>query len=343
MSTFVPRISSVLLVFCCLLFGQDPKSQNPSPPAEPQTGAPAQPAPSAQPGTNPSPQQEPAPPPAAEQPEKPSTEKAEAKPAAPRSSEQEAWDLLDSACGGDNTRQRADAVRVLGLMPGDPKALKMAEKALTDEKPEARAAAANALGEMKSRSSIPKLTKALDDEDPTVALAAAHALDLMHDDRAYDVYYEILTGERKSNKGLIASQAATLKDPKKLAMLGFSEGIGFIPFAGIGWEAFRAIKKDDSSPVRVAAAKVLAKDPDPASKKALEDAAGDKSWLVRTAALESLAKRGDPRALETVELYMSDDKDEVKYTAAAATLHLMAIRDAKPVMKKKPVVRRRSK
>ena len=133
----------------------NPKSQNPSPPAEPQTGAPAQPAPSAQPGTNPSPQQEPAPPPAAEQPQKPSTEKAEAKPAAPRSSEQEAWDLLDSACGGDNTRQRADAVRVLGLMPGDPKALKMAEKALTDEKPEVRAAAANALGEMKSRSSIP--------------------------------------------------------------------------------------------------------------------------------------------------------------------------------------------
>src|SRR5437868_10288829 len=96
MSTFVPRISSVLLVFCCLLFGQDPKSQNPSPPAEPQTGAPAQPAPSAQPGTNPSPQQEPAPPPAAEQPEKPSREKAEAKPAAPRSRSEEHTSELQS-------------------------------------------------------------------------------------------------------------------------------------------------------------------------------------------------------------------------------------------------------
>lgn len=341
MSAFVPRLVALSLLLSCAVFSQEPKSQEPAnPPAPSQSGAPAQPESQPQQETGPPAKQEPSATPPAQSPEK-QPEKSQAKAAPALSSREEAWQLLDEAYAGDKTSQRADAVRVLGLMPNIPKALQMAEKALQDEKAEVRAAAAIALGEMRSRSSIPKLDKAMGDEDPTVALAAAHALNLMHDDRAYDVYYEILTGERKSSKGLIASQAEILKDPKKLAELGFSEGIGFIPFASIGWEAFKVIKKDDSSPVRVAAAKVLANDPDPASTKALEKAAGDKSWLVRVAALESLAKRGDPRALDTVELYMSDDKDAVKFTAAAATLHLMGIREMKPATKK--AMKRRSK
>ena len=220
-------------------------------------------------------------------------------------------------------------------MPSDAKALKAARKALSDNKPEVRSAAAAALGDMNSRISIPKLRKALDDSDPSVALAAAHSLELMHDNSAYEVYYEILTGQRKARRGLIASETSMLKDPKKMAQLGFEEGIGFIPFAGIGWGAIKTIMKDDTSPVRAAAAKVLAKDPDPATTIALADAAGDKSWLVRAAALEALAKRGDPSALDTVALYMSDEKDVVKYTAAAAVLRLEAIKELAPSVKEK--------
>jgi len=50
---------------------------------------------------------------------------------------------------------------------------------------------------------------------------------------------------------------------------------------------------------------------------------------VRAAALEALAKRGDPSVLDTVQLYVSDEKDAVKYTAAAAVLRLMAIKEKK--------------
>jgi len=49
---------------------------------------------------------------------------------------------------------------------------------------------------------------------------------------------------------------------------------------------------------------------------------------VRAAALEALAKRGDPAVLDTVSLCMSDKKDAVKYTAAAAVLRLTAIKEA---------------
>lgn len=265
----------------------------------------------------------------APQPEgKPSTNTPPPVPRVKRTPKQEAWLILEAACKGDKTINRATAIRVLGLLPNDRKARMLAESALSDEKSEVRTAAAAALGDMKSRASIPKLEKALDDKDPAVALAAAHSLDLMHNDAAYEVYFEILSGDRKASKGLIATETSILRDKKKMAELGFEEGIGFIPFAGIGWGAIKTITKDDSSPVRAAAAKILAKDPDPATTRVLEDATGDKSWLVRAAALEALAKRGNPEALETAARYMADEKIPVRYTAAATVLRLTAIKES---------------
>jgi HEAT repeat protein len=237
----------------------------------------------------------------------------------------EAWQTLETACAGDKTADRADATRALGLIRNEMKAQKLAERGLDDPKPEVRVAAAAALGEMRSRRSIPRLKKALEDDDPAVAVAAAHSLILLHENSAYEVYYEILTKERNGGKGLLSSQMSRLSDPKKMAELGFEEGIGFIPFAGIGWRAIKEIRKDDSSPVRAAAAQVLVADPDPDVTKALVEAAGDASWLVRAAALEALAKRDDPSVLDTVELYIVDEKDVVRYTACAATLRLLGI------------------
>jgi HEAT repeat protein len=240
----------------------------------------------------------------------------------------QAWRLLETGVMAEKAGDRSIAVRVLGLLPENPRALELAQAALDDDHAEVRASAAAALGEIGSRSSIPALKKRMDDDDPSVALAAAHALLSLKEEAGYQVFYEVLTGKRKAGKGLIASEASKISDPKKLARLGFEEGIGFIPFAGIGWEAIKALTKDDTSAVRAAAAKVLAHDPDPDTAKTLTDAAGDKSWLVRAASLEALAKRGDASVLKAIEMYLDDDKAEVKYTAGAAVLHLIDIRDA---------------
>jgi len=341
----LPGICAFVLIASCWVFGQE----STTPP--PQTNPPSHGQPAQQPAEEPPAQVQPpnqSLPASANEPARPAAAQPTTQPRASESGQQapatskagknpkvEAWQILDDACTGNKTITRAMAIRVLGLMPNDAKALRLAKNALADDKPEVRAAAATALGDMKSRSSIPKLKEALDDTDPTVALAAAHALDEMHDESAFEVYYEVLTGQRKAAKGLVASQTAILKDPKKMALLGFEQGIGFVPFADIGWVAFRTMKKDDTSPVRAAAAKVLAKDPDPAATKALADAADDKSWLVRAAALEALAKRGDPAGLDAVSPHMSDKREAVRYTAAAAVLRLAAIKDSGAVMKKK--------
>jgi HEAT repeat protein len=233
-----------------------------------------------------------------------------------------AWDLLLSGIKESSTAKRATAVRVLSLLTGEARAVRLASHALSDSKPQVRVAAALVLGELHANSAIPKLEVALSDKEPSVALAAAHSLLTLKDATAYQVYYEILAGERKGSKGLVAGELDTLKDPRKMALLGFQEGIGFVPFAGIGYTAIRTIVKDDSSPVRAAAAKVLAGDPDIATEDALIQAATDKHELVRTAALDALARRGDPAVIDRIASALSDDKDDVKFTAAAAIVHL---------------------
>ena len=65
-------------------------------------------------------------------------------------------------------------------------------------------------------------------------LATARALRALNDPVAYGVFYEVLTGERKPGDGLVGEGMETLKDGKKTAEFGVQEGIGLVPFAGIG-------------------------------------------------------------------------------------------------------------
>jgi HEAT repeat protein len=235
---------------------------------------------------------------------------------------EKAWNILAGGVAEKNAIKRADAVEALGLLPRDARARTMAEKALSDDNPRVRSAAALALGDMRSSRSIPKLNEALSDKDPVVVLSAAHSLLLMHDHRAYDVYYAVLTGQRKAGRGLIAQQRANLDDPKKLAVFGVETGLGFVPFAGFGVSAYKLISKNGSDEIRATAAQVLAKDPDPESRNALIDALTDRSYFVRIASLKAIAMRDDPKLLTTIEPSMDDEKDTVQYVAAAAVIHL---------------------
>jgi HEAT repeat protein len=240
---------------------------------------------------------------------------------------EDAWSVLSTGCQEEKDVGRAAATRALGLIPNNAQARKMAEEALKDDNADVRLAAADALGEMKARASIPKLRTALRDSDPPVVLAAAHALELMNVRAAYRIYYEVLAGDRKARRGLLASQTSALKDPKKIATLGIKEGATFVPYGSMGWTAVKMFTRNDSAPARASAAHALANDPDPSATRALTDALGDKSWLVRLAALESLARRNNPAALDAVRLYVYDERDAVRYTASAAVVRLTAIRE----------------
>lgn len=254
-----------------------------------------------------------------------------------------AWDMLQTAAVAKSTTERTDGIRALGLLRGDVRARKLAEEALKDRRPEVRSAAATALGQMQATESIPVLEHALMDPKVSVVMASAHSLrELKDDGAAYGVYYDLLTGSRKTGDGLIAQQLATLKNPRELAKIGFSEGIGYVPFAGIGWDAWRTMHKKDPNPVRAVAATYLAKDPDPATGKALVNATRDKDWIVRAAAIEAIAQRGDPSFLPSIESRFADKNAKVRYTAAAAVIRLNpaeskhTVRDTEATEEQKP-------
>jgi HEAT repeat protein len=232
--------------------------------------------------------------------------------------------LLEAGLTQKSAALRVAAVRVLGFIPNDPHAVELAEKALQDKNSAVRAVAATSLGMMHASAADPELKQALKDKNLAVVMAAAHALSLLNDPACYDVYYAVYTGARKNDQGMIAQEMKALHDPKQLVEMGVDEGIGFVPFAGDGWEAYQTIMKDkkDGAAAKAALVSALAKDPAHRTGELLLAASQNRNWVLRVAALQAIAMRGDPVLLPGIEPRLSDSKREVRYAAAAAVIRL---------------------
>jgi hypothetical protein len=179
--------------------------------------------------------------------------------------QQKAWELLRTGESARNSTKRVAAAKALGVLIDDPLAEMLAGKALAgkalkDRNSSVRAAAATSLRNWK---------KALLDEDSQVSFAATDSLVALCGAAGYDFYLEFLTGERKTGQGLISDQVAILKDPRKMARLGFETGIGF-------------------------------PDSDHGIEGALLGAASSKRWTVRVPALNAIAQQGGANLLAKV-------------------------------------------
>ena len=236
--------------------------------------------------------------------------------------QQQAWNILVEGAHGSNMDKRANAIQALGLDSGDPAAVQLAEDALGDKEAHVRAAAAKALGSLGSPESVLKLENLLTDKDISVALAVGHALVQLKSNSGYDVYYSLVAGVRKGSTSPITEELNQMKTLSRAVRFAFDQGVGFLPYGGYGMEAVHAWKKRSTAPTRAAAARELAGDPDPRSGRALAKAVSDKDWSVRAAAIEAIAKRGDTALLVDIVPAMSDRKDVVRYSAAAAVLRL---------------------
>jgi HEAT repeat protein len=236
-----------------------------------------------------------------------------------------AWRILEAGLRDNSLKRRIEAVRALALLPAHAEALRAARAALSDCRPAVRAAAASVLGQMASSDLIPELRQMLEDKDPSVVVAAANALRKLKDPTATEVYYELLTGERKCMDPLTTQAVETLHDHRKVAITGMEEGIGFIPYIGIAYSAGVVLKATDPTPVRAAAARALASDQDPRTGRALARASRDKSPIVRTAALTAIAERGNPDVLVDAVSGLSDKDTAVQNVAAAAVIRLSGV------------------
>jgi HEAT repeat protein len=104
--------------------------------------------------------------------------------------------------------------------------------------------------------------------------------------------------------------------------MGLETGIGFMPFGGEAYEVYKRVRKDDLTPVRVAAAKELIADRDPKVDAALTKACSDRKSFVRAAAVFAIAKRDNPALLNVIVPLMEDKNEIVRLEAAAAVLRL---------------------
>ena len=237
--------------------------------------------------------------------------------------EEKSWQILQLGLRKKKVAERVEAVKALSLLAGNRQAVRFALRAMRDKNPQVRAAAASTLGDLHATTTVPALRAALSDKNASVMLAAAHALYILKDPLAYEIYYAILMGDKKTSQGVIQAQIERLKDPKQVAQMGIQEGIGFVPYAGMGYEAYRQLMKHDNSPVRAAAARFLALDPDPISVDALvQVAVTDKNVIVREAALDALAQREDSKCIQRLASNLDEDKYPVRYRTAAAIIHL---------------------
>jgi HEAT repeat protein len=231
-----------------------------------------------------------------------------------------AWTMLKMNVAAPSTTTRLSAVHALGIS-GIPTEY-LAEKALTDQDKHVRIEAAAALLQMHAVGAKPKLHACLKDQDIQVVMACANTLYEFKDPAAYEIYYSVLTGERRSHESLMQSQLDMLKDRKQVEKLAFEAGIGFIPYGGMAWQAIQTITHNDGASVLALSALRLANDPNPSTGKALAKYALDKRAGVREAAVQAIAKRGDVSLINTAEILLADDNENVRDDAAAAIIAL---------------------
>jgi HEAT repeat protein len=244
------------------------------------------------------------------------------KPIAKADLRERSWNTLKDGAADKDWKKRAQTFHAMGVMRPEGGTVKMVEGGLEDKSPEVRTAAATSLGEMRATASISKLQAAVDDKDFGVSVAAAQALVLMKNDAGYDADYEMLTGSRKSGEPLTQQAQSMLHDCDKMLFLAFEEGMGFVPFGGIGVAAYTTLRKDTAGPIRANAALALAHDSDPRSGQALVIATGDKDWIVRSAAIKAIALRGDISLLKELAEPLEDKVAAVRYQAAASIIRL---------------------
>jgi HEAT repeat protein len=240
--------------------------------------------------------------------------------------EETAWQILDHGVHDSNPLKRKQAVLAMSLLRPQTRPAVLLEGALDDKDAGVREAACATLGEIKARTSIPKLHMALADAVPEVIFAAAKALYNMDDQIWRDVIMAVLLGEQTDASGFVSSSIRGMKlklhDPKALLLIGINEGAGFAGPFGMAVPMAEGLLKDNQSSGKTVAALLLATDRSPATLTTLKDALGDKNWTVRAAAARAIGARDAAGLYDNLATLLEDKREEVKLSAAATLIRL---------------------
>jgi len=251
--------------------------------------------------------------------------------AADPSPQEAAWAAIDRGLrAGDLDHRRQTAMALSTIDASNQEAVnRLIGTMKNDKSARVRMQAALSLGEMNAKQAIPALKDALEEESSEVAFAAAKALADLGDQGGEGVLIAVLSGERKDAPGIITNARREaerrLKHPEGLLLMGAEDGIGamFGP-AAMAIEAAKDASdlNGKGAPGRAAAASYLAKDPDPYAVALLEWALGDDSSFVRVEAAKGLGERGNAASVAKLMPLLQDRKNSVRTMAAASIIRL---------------------
>lgn len=251
-------------------------------------------------------------------------------PATPEERSKQAWQMLTDAMGdAKHPQTRIQSLAALGLLRS-PRAEKMIADAMKDPDLDVRTAAVLAAGQTKDRNLTTAIRNLLDDKEPQVAFTAATTLWKMNDKSGEDILMAVVDGERSASPTLMHGTehriSKDLHDPAMLARLGAMQGAAMMlgPF-GFGITAFEYIHQAGGDLSRVAAIEDLAQERTAPIHKELVAALGDKDQTVRAAAAKALVDYRDHETQMAVYALLTDAKQPVRLTSAAAYLRTTGV------------------
>jgi len=236
-----------------------------------------------------------------------------------------AWEILTAAAADNKASRRQNVVVAASTIGHWSKAVSLVESLLRDKDSDVRGVAAAALAEMNSLRSIPALRRVLSDNSALVRFAAAKSLWQLGDYSGREILMGVLQGDSSPSDGVIKSNLRDankkLHSPRELAFAGINAASGLLGPFSYGVTMAEQFATDKSAPARALSASLLASDRNPTSLRELQDALQDKNPAVRVAVAKALGHHPCRSVVEDLRGLL-EEKDEVKYMAAASILRI---------------------
>ena len=244
--------------------------------------------------------------------------------------------ILLAGLGDKSADVRVQGLQTLGMVGQNEDMIKGLVDHLDDKDFKVRIAVITAIVDLREKSAIGALQKRLIiDEVPEVSFAAAKALYILADPQGKIALEAIFAREMKAGSNIVRSKLRdlmrTMRTPKSAMLFALRNGVGYIPFPGLGSGVGAAIDllTDAELSARANVLLLMVTDKSEESKSMIAAALTDHDWSVRAVGIQTVAMLNwvefQPKLVELLD----DKKEKVRFRAAAAYLRLAAIAEKK--------------